>query len=47
MIKLSSLGKQLNESVEKLSFENRKIFDDIIAFIRASNLKTRDGEEFL
>jgi DNA-binding ferritin-like protein (Dps family) len=47
MIKLSSLGKQLNESVEKLSLENRKIFDDIIAFIRASNLKTRDGEEFL
>lgn len=47
MIRLSSLGKQLNESVEKLSLENRKIFDDIIAFIRASNLKTRDGEEFL
>ncbi|MFW2488760.1 hypothetical protein ACN077_09315 [Clostridium chromiireducens] len=47
MIKLSLLEKQLNESVEKLSLENRGIFDDIVAFIRTSNLKTRDGEEFL
>ena len=47
MFKLSLLGKQLNESVEKLSLENRQIFDDIIVFMRASNLKTRDIEEFL
>lgn len=47
MIKTSSLIKQLNKAAENLSVENRKIFDDIIIYIRASNLKERDAEEFL
>ena len=47
MIKVSSLAKQLNKAAENLSIENRKIFDDIIIYIRVSNLKERDAEEFL
>jgi len=47
MIKASSLAKQLNKAAENLSVENRKIFDDIIIYIRVSNLKERDAEEFL
>lgn len=47
MIKASSLVKQLNKAAENLSIENRKIFDDIVIYIRASNLKERDAEEFL
>jgi DNA-binding ferritin-like protein (Dps family) len=47
MIKTSSLIKQLNKSAKNLSLENKKIFDDIILYIRMSNIKTRDAEEFL
>lgn len=47
MSKINTLIKQLNESAEKLSIENKKTFDDITVFIRASNLKLRDAEEFL
>ncbi|MBU3160302.1 hypothetical protein KPL37_11140 [Clostridium frigoris] len=47
MIKTSVLIKQLNKSAKNLSKENKKVFDDIILYIRFSNIKTRDGEEFL
>ena len=47
MIKTSALIKQLNKSAKKLSLENKKVFDDIILYIRSSNIKTRDAEEFL
>ncbi|MBW9173108.1 DUF1129 domain-containing protein [Clostridium estertheticum] len=47
MIKTSALIKQLNKSAKNLSIENKKIFDDIILYIRFSNIKTRDAEEFL
>ena len=47
MIKTSALIKQLNKSAKNLSIENKKIFDDIILYIRLSNIKTRDAEEFL
>ena len=47
MIKTSALIKQLNKSAKNLSIENKKVFDDIILYIRFSNIKTRDGEEFL
>lgn len=42
-----SLIKQLNKSAKNLSLQNKKIFDDIILYIRLSNIKTRDAEEFL
>ena len=47
MIKTSALIKQLNKSAKNLSLENKKIFDDIVLYIRTSNLKARDAEEFL
>lgn len=47
MAKTSSLIKQLNESAEKLSLENKEIFDDIVVYMRTSNIKIRDMEEFL
>lgn len=47
MIKTSSLIKQLNEASENLSEENGKVFDDIVLYIRTSNIKIRDQEEFL
>ncbi|MBU3092873.1 hypothetical protein KPL35_12405 [Clostridium sp. CF011] len=47
MIKTSALIKQLNKSAKNLSLENKKIFDDMVLYIRTSNLKTRDAEEFL
>ncbi|MCB2305650.1 DUF1048 domain-containing protein [Clostridium estertheticum] len=47
MIKTSVLIKQLNKSAKSLSKENKKVFDDIIRYIRFSNIKTRDAEEFL
>jgi len=47
MIKTSSLIKQLNKSAKNLSVENKKIFDDTIIYMRMSNIKTRDAEEFL
>ncbi|AGX42941.1 hypothetical protein [Clostridium saccharobutylicum] len=47
MSSVSLLAKQLNKAAENLSVENRKIFDDIIIYIRTSNLKERDAEEFL
>lgn len=47
MVKTSVLIKQLNKSAKNLSQENKKVFDDIILYIRSSNIKTRDAEEFL
>ena len=47
MIKTGALIKQLNKSAKNLSLENKKVFDDIILYIRLSNIKTRDAEEFL
>ena len=47
MIKTKSLIKQLNKASENLSVENEKIFDDIVVYVRTSNIKTRDAEEFL
>lgn len=47
MSKVGLLAKQLNKAAENLSLENKKIFDDIIIYIRVSNLKERDAEEFL
>mgnify|MGYP001559176439 CR=1 FL=1 len=47
MIKTKSLITQLNKASENLSPENIKTFDDIVVYIRTSNIKTRDGEEFL
>lgn len=47
MSKVNKLIKQLNESGKKLSEENKKTFDGITVFIRTSNLKLRDAEEFL
>src|SRR5659263_360486 len=47
MIKTKSLIKQLNKSAKNLSLENKKTFYDIVLYIRSSNIKTRDAEEFL
>lgn len=47
MIKTSALIKQLNKSAKNLSLGNKKVFDNIILYIRSSNIKTRDAEEFL
>jgi len=47
MVKTKSLIKQLNEASENLSSENKIVFDDIVVYIRTSNIKTRDAEEFL
>ena len=47
MIKTKSLIKQLNKASENLSPENESIFTDIVVYIRTSNIKTRDAEEFL
>ena len=47
MIKTSSLIKQLNKSAKNLSQENKKTFYDIVLYMRMSNLKIRDTEEFL
>ena len=47
MVKTKSLIAQLNKASENLSPENKNIFEDIVVFIRTSNIKTRDAEEFL
>jgi len=47
MFKIRDLVKQLNESSKNLSKDNKKIFDEIIVYVRTSNIKTRDAEEFL
>ena len=47
MIKTKSLIKQLNKASENLSLENKSVFDDSVVYIRTSNIKTRDAEEFL
>ena len=47
MDKIKSLTKQLNEASENLSEENKKTFGDIIVYVRASNIKSMDAEEFL
>ncbi|MBU3160303.1 DUF1129 family protein [Clostridium frigoris] len=47
MIKTKSLIKQLNKASENLSLENKKKFTDIVVYVRTSNIKTRDAEEFL
>jgi len=47
MIKTKSLIIQLNKASENLSLENKSIFNDIVVYIRTSNIKTRDAEEFL
>ncbi|MBX4260398.1 hypothetical protein KTC96_22670 (plasmid) [Clostridium estertheticum] len=47
MIKTSALIKQLNNSAKTLSLENKKTFHDITIYMRMSNIKTRDTEEFL
>lgn len=47
MIRTSSLIEQLNESAKTLAIENKDIFDDIVVYMRTSNIKTRDAEDFL
>jgi len=47
MNKAKSLIKQLNKASENLSEENKKIFSDIIVYVRTSNIKSMDSEEFL
>lgn len=47
MIKTKSLIIQLNKASENLTPENKKIFTEIVVYIRTSNIKTRDAEEFL
>lgn len=47
MSSMKELIKGLNKAKENLSENNRKIFDEIIIYIRSSNIKTRDAEEFL
>lgn len=47
MSRIKSLIKQLNETSEKLSKENKEIFDEIVVYVRTSNIKTSDTEEFL
>ena len=47
MSKTKSLIKQLNKASENLSLENQSIFTDIVVYIRTSNIKTKDAEEFL
>ena len=47
MNRIKSLIKQLNETSEKLSKENKEIFDEIVVYVRTSNIKTSDTEEFL
>ena len=47
MIKTKSLIKQLNKASENLSLENKSVFDDIVVYVRTSNIKIRDAEEFL
>jgi DNA-binding ferritin-like protein (Dps family) len=44
---MKELINRLNKAKENLSVDNRKIFDDIIIYIRTSNIKTKDAEEFL
>ena len=47
MVKTKSLIAQLNTASENLSPENKIIFQDIVVYIRTSNIKIRDMEEFL
>lgn len=47
MSKNGELIKQLNQSADVLTKENREVFDDIVIYIRTSNLKIKDMEEFL
>ncbi|MBK5239951.1 DUF1048 domain-containing protein [Clostridium sp.] len=47
MTKTKSLIKQLNKASENLSEENKIIFTDIVVYIRMSNIKIKDAEEFL
>lgn len=47
MSKAKKLIKQLNSASAKLSSENKKTFDDIVVYIRLSNIKTKDAEDFL
>ncbi|MGH4117493.1 DUF1048 domain-containing protein [Clostridium sp.] len=47
MNKTKSLIKQLNTASENLSKENKVIFTDIVVYIRMSNIKIKDAEEFL
>jgi len=47
LIKTKSLIKQLNKASANLSLQNKGIFDEIVVFIRVSNIRTRDAEEFL
>ena len=47
MSKIDHLIKQLNKTSEKLTKENKEIFYEIVVYVRASNIKTRDSEEFL
>ena len=47
MNNINSLIRQLNSASENLTDENKEVFDDIIVFIRTSNVKSKDAEEFL
>ena len=47
MNKTKSLIKQLNKASEKLNKENREIFTSISIYVRFSNIKVNDSEEFL
>lgn len=47
MNKMKKLINQLHQSAEKLNDENKEIFRNIIVYIRFSNIKIADSEEFL
>jgi len=47
MNETKSLIKQLNKESEKLNKENREIFTQIVVYVRTSNIKIKDAEEFL
>lgn len=47
MTKTKELIKNLNKAEEKLSPENKEIFDGVVLYFRSSNIKTKDIEEFL
>lgn len=47
MSRMNNLVKQLNEASKNLSPDNEAIFTDMVVYIRLSNIKEKDAEEFL
>lgn len=44
---IQKMTERLNQAACGLTAEHRVIFDDMVVYIRCSNLKTKDAEEFL